>query len=54
LNPGVTHDDNMHVKHVKHFLRSAGRLLMMAIIGRNMQRLNFITKNIVALDGIKS
>jgi hypothetical protein len=26
---------------------------MMAIIGRHMKRLNFITKNIVALDGIQ-
>jgi hypothetical protein len=33
---------------------SVGRLPMMAIIGRNMQSLNFITKNIVALDGIQS
>jgi hypothetical protein len=29
-------------------------LPMKAIIGRNMLRLNFITKNIVALDGIQS
>jgi hypothetical protein len=44
----------MHVLHVKHFLLSVGRLPMMAIIGRNMQRLNFITKNNVAPDGIQS
>jgi hypothetical protein len=43
----------MLVAHVKHFPCSVGPLLIMARIGRNMQLLYFIIKNIVAIDKIQ-
>jgi hypothetical protein len=42
----------MHVIYVNYFLCSVGRLPMMVIIRRNMQRSYFVIKNIVAFDKI--
>lgn len=44
--------ENTRIALANNFLSTVGRLLMMAIIGRNMQKLYTIIKKDITFDGI--